>query len=62
MYDVKSSSGVVKKKKKKKKKKRGHSEGLRLFGRIILKFIVKKSLGMAWIGLIWLRTGTSRGP
>jgi hypothetical protein len=30
-------------------------------GRIILKCILKKSVGRSWIGLLWLRIGTSGG-
>jgi hypothetical protein len=29
--------------------------------RIILKWILEKLDGVVWTGLIWLRTGTSRG-
>jgi len=29
------------------------------FGRIILKWILKKEAGKVWIGLIWFSTGTS---
>jgi hypothetical protein len=36
-------------------------EDLGLCGIIILKRIVRKSVGRAWIGLIWLRTGVSEG-
>jgi hypothetical protein len=30
-------------------------------GRIILKWIFKKRVGRAWIGLIWLRIGPGGG-
>jgi hypothetical protein len=39
-------------------KKVDHLEDLRLDGKIILKWIVKKQNGEEWIGLILLRTGT----
>jgi hypothetical protein len=37
----------------------GKSEVKRLLGRPILKWILEKGDGMVWIGLIWLRIGTS---
>jgi len=40
---------------------RGHLEDIRLDGRIILKYILKKCCGMAWTGFIWPRTGASGG-
>jgi hypothetical protein len=36
-----------------------HLQDLGVYGRIILEFILKKSFGRAWTGLIWLRTGPS---
>jgi hypothetical protein len=39
-------------------KERYHLGYLRVHGRIILKFVLKKDMRV-WTGLIWLRTGTS---
>jgi hypothetical protein len=36
-------------------------ENLRLDRRVILKLLFKKCDAEAWIGLIWLRTGTGYG-
>jgi hypothetical protein len=33
-------------------------EDLSVYGRIILKWILKKQDGEAWTGLIWLKIGT----
>ena len=38
---------------------RDHLEDLSLDGRIIVKLILKKSVGRAWVGLTWLRVRTS---
>ena len=38
-----------------------HLEDVGVDGRIILKGILKKSFARAWIGLLWLRIGTSGG-
>jgi len=43
-------------------KERDHSEGLGVDGRIILKFILKKSVGNSWARLIRLGIGTSGRP
>jgi hypothetical protein len=37
--------------------KRDHVEDLGVDGRIILEFVLKISVGRAWSGLIWLRSG-----
>jgi hypothetical protein len=42
-------------------KKRYDKEGMGISGRIILKYIVGKSIKMVWIGLVWLRTGEIDG-
>jgi uncharacterized protein YmfQ (DUF2313 family) len=34
---------------------RGNVENLRIYGRIILKCILKKYDGKAWTGFVWLR-------
>jgi len=36
---------------------RGHWEGPGVDGRIILEWVINKSVRRAWTGLIWLRTG-----
>jgi hypothetical protein len=41
-------------------KESGHVEDLGVDGRII-KYVVKKLCGMAWIGFIWLSIGTRGG-
>jgi hypothetical protein len=40
---------------------RHHLEDTCIDRRIILKWIVKKSVGKTWTGLIWLRRGTVGG-
>ena len=35
-----------------------HVEDVGVGGRIILKFVLKKSIGRTWTGLIWLRSRT----
>ena len=40
---------------------KSHLEDPGIDGRIILRWIFRKEVGMAWIGLIWLRTGTGGG-
>jgi hypothetical protein len=42
-------------------RERGHSEDIGIDGRIILKFISKKSVVRAWTGFMWRRIGTSGG-
>jgi hypothetical protein len=42
-------------------KGRGQLEALGVDGRIILKWSLKKSVGRAWTGLLWLRIGVSGG-
>ena len=41
-------------------KERDHFEDLGV-NRIILKWVLKKQVGRAWTGLIWLRRGTDGG-
>jgi hypothetical protein len=38
---------------------RDHLKDPNADGRLLLERIVKKSVGKAWIGFMWLRTGTS---
>jgi hypothetical protein len=40
-------------------KERDHVEDQGIGGRTILKWILERYDGMVWIGLIWLRIGTS---
>jgi hypothetical protein len=40
---------------------RAHWEGQDVGGWTILKWILERYDGMVWIGLIWLRIGTSEG-
>jgi hypothetical protein len=42
-------------------KERDHWEDLDVVGWTILKWILEIEDGMGWIGLIWLRIGTSGG-
>jgi hypothetical protein len=42
-------------------KERDHYEDLELGGRIKLRWILERSDGVIWTGLIWLRIGTSGG-
>jgi hypothetical protein len=42
-------------------KVRDHWEDLDIGGWTILKWILEGEVGMVWIGLIWLRIGTSGG-
>jgi hypothetical protein len=42
-------------------KGRDHLEALGVDERILLKWILKKSVGRAWTGLLWLRVGASCG-
>ena len=44
-----------------RKPERDHLENLDVDVKIILKLIIKKSVGRKWIGLIWLTMGTSGG-
>jgi hypothetical protein len=39
-------------------RERDHMKDLGVDGRIILKMILKKWVGEAWTGLLWLRVGT----
>jgi hypothetical protein len=41
---------------------KSHLEDIGVDGRILLTWILKKSVGRAWTGLILLRTGTSGRP
>ena len=40
---------------------RENLEALGVDGRILLKWILQKSVGRAWTGLLWLRIGASGG-
>jgi hypothetical protein len=40
---------------------KSHCEDQDVGGRTILKWILERQDGVVWIGLIWLRIGTSRG-
>jgi hypothetical protein len=42
-------------------KGKDQSEILRLDGKTILKWIIRKQGGKVWTGFVWLRTGTSDG-
>jgi hypothetical protein len=42
-------------------KEKDHVEGTGVYRRIMLKWILKKSVATAWTGLIWLRIRTSGG-
>jgi hypothetical protein len=42
-------------------RERDHFEDPSIDGRIILRWILRQGDGRAWIGLIWLRTGTGGG-
>jgi hypothetical protein len=42
-------------------KERDHYEDLDIGGRIILEWILERYDEVVWIGLIWLRIGTSGG-
>jgi hypothetical protein len=42
-------------------KQRDHYEDQDVGGWTILKWMLEKYDGVVWIGLIWLRIGTSRG-
>jgi hypothetical protein len=42
-------------------KPKGKGEDLDIGGRIMLKWILERSDGVVWTGLIWLRIGASGG-
>jgi hypothetical protein len=42
-------------------RERGHWEDLGVDGRTVLEWVLHKSGGRAWNGLIWLRMGTGGG-
>jgi hypothetical protein len=42
-------------------KERDNLEDLSVDGTVIIKWTLKEHNGMAWIGLIWLKTGKSGG-
>jgi hypothetical protein len=39
-------------------RKRVHFEDLRIYGRIVIKWIFRKQGARLWTGFIWFRTGT----
>jgi len=45
----------------KRERERDHLEDLGVGGKIRLKWIMWKSFGNAWIGLMWFRIGTRGG-
>jgi hypothetical protein len=36
-------------------RRRDHSEGIFIYGRIILRYMYEKQDGREWVGFIWLR-------